>query len=111
MTIRCQICDTEYKHCPHCEKANSYKNVADTPVCYKIYLVLYELRENVIDKDKAKQELAMVGVTEKTLSNFKLISAVRNKIADIVKDEAVEIVAESEKEVVVTKNKNKFKHK
>lgn len=110
MTAKCQICNAEYKHCPNCDKANSYKSVADTPVCYKIYLVLYELRENIIDKDKAKQELATIGVTEKTLRNFKLIDAVRNRIADIVKEEIIEKpIVESEEEIVSIKKNNKFK--
>lgn len=96
MTVKCQICNTEYKHCPECDKANSYRKVADTPVCYKIYMVLYELRTGIIDDAKAKEELATIGVTEKTLNNFKLIEAIRNRIAEIVKEEPVVITVESE---------------
>lgn len=107
MTFNCQICGNDYKHCPECERGHSYKNVVDNPTCYKIYLVLYELRESIIDKDKAKQELATIGVTQKTLSNFKLIDAVRNKIADIVKEEVM--ITKSEE--VVPNKKNKFKNK
>lgn len=99
MTVKCQICNTEYKHCPECDKANSYRKVADTPVCYKIYMVLYELRTGIIDNVKAKEEFAAIGVTEKTLRNFKLIEAVHNRIAEIVKEEPVIIAVETEEEI------------
>lgn len=96
MTVKCQICNTEYKHCPECDKAHSYKSVADNPTCYKIYIVLYELRTGIIDETKAKEELANIGVTKKTINNFKLIDAVRNRIETIVKEDVVEETIDSE---------------
>lgn len=96
MTANCQICGGAYKYCPDCDKIDSYKKVADAPDCYKIYLIIYEYRTHVIDKDKAKEEFARIGVTEKTLLKFKLTDSVRNYIADIVKDEIVEQAIESD---------------
>lgn len=109
MTVKCQICDTEYKHCPECDKTHSYKTVADNPTCYKIYIVLYELRTGIINQAKAKDEFAAIGITEKTLMNFKLIDAVRNRIAEIVKEDMIEEVIDSEevKEIEMTYKKSK----
>lgn len=90
MTVKCQICNSEYKFCPDCDKINSYKKVVDNPTCYKIYMILYEFRENIIDKDKAKTEFATIRVTEKTLRNFKLIDAVHNRIAEIIREDIIE---------------------
>lgn len=109
MTVKCQICNTEYKHCPECDKANSYRKVADNPTCYKIYMVLYELRTGIIDNARAKEELATIGVTTKTLRNFKLIDAVYDRIAEIVKEETVEVTVKSEEAEDEVKTFKKFK--
>lgn len=93
MTSNCQICGASYKYCPNCDRIDSYKKVVDEADCYKVYVVIYEYRTHVIDKDKAKEEFATIGITSKTLPNFRLIDSVRNYIADIVKeDEVTEIV-------------------
>lgn len=104
MTVNCQICGASYKYCPECEKAHSYKRVVDEPTCYKIYMVIYEYRTNVIDKDKAKEEFATIGITNKTLPNFKMIDSVRNYVAEIIKEDEVdiEITEESTEEETVS---------
>lgn len=94
MTKKCQICGKDYKFCPECDRVDSYKKVVDDPVCYKIYMVIYQYRTNIIDIDKAKEEFSTIGVTAKTLSDFKLIDSVRNYVAEIVKEAEIETETE-----------------
>lgn len=114
MTANCQICGASYKYCPECGRIDSYKKVVDNSDCYKIYMVIYELRTNVIDKDKAKEEFATIGITETTLPNFKLIDSVRNHIADIIKEEVemadvVADIVEEEEEIKAFRKSKKNK--
>lgn len=107
MTTKCQICGTEYKYCPECNKIDSYKKVADRPDCYKIYLIIYEYRTNVIDKSKAKEEFKTIGITEKTLSNFGMVDSVHDYVLEIIKEEKVSDNAIDVEEITSTKKNTK----
>lgn len=91
MTKKCQICDASYKYCPDCEKIDAYRKVVDKPDCYKIYLIIYEYRTNIIDKSKAKSEFESMGLTSSTIDKFDMIPDVRNYVAEIVKEDEIEV--------------------
>lgn len=91
MTKKCQICDTSYKYCPDCERIDAYRKVVDTSDCYKIYLIIYEYRTNIIDKAKAKSEFESMGLNSSSIDKFNMIDDVRNYVADIVKEDEIEV--------------------
>lgn len=106
MTANCQICGAKYKFCPECNRIDAYKKVVDAPDCYKVYLIIYEYRTHVIDKDKAKAEFTSVGITNNTLHKFNFLDSIRNYIADIIKEDVeIDNVALDDIEVEEEENK------
>lgn len=74
----CKTCGTEYSACPDCEKNRSWRTVADTADCWKIYITAIEIRDNIIADDEAISALKSAGITADTLNAAKLKTDVRN---------------------------------
>jgi hypothetical protein len=47
----------EYDYCPTCEKRKSWKLLSCSPECFKIHMILAEMRENVLSSREAYQQL------------------------------------------------------
>lgn len=64
----CVVCGKEYKICPKCEelagkKILSWKFTCDTQGCFQIYLVLKAYADKEYTKEKAKELLISLGIS------------------------------------------------
>lgn len=60
----CRICGTPYHRC-NCKSENSWRKVVDTAEHYKIFCVIRDYNNGVIDADKASELLAKFDLSEK----------------------------------------------
>lgn len=59
----CPICGNEYDLCLSCRKelsVNPWKEVADTPECYKLFLCLLQYNNGYTGKEEAKKQLETI---------------------------------------------------
>ena len=83
INAHCRICGQGYHRCNSCEHLetfNSWRAVADTQNCYKIYTTLYLLTLGKISETEAYNDLS-----ECDLSNLEgFVPSVRTRINDIL---------------------------
>lgn len=70
MTKNCKVCGKPYKFCPDCERLETYKDIADTPICYATWLTVIEYRDKVIDATKAVSKFKEYGITKNNAENY-----------------------------------------
>lgn len=77
----CGICGRGYHRCAKCNTLPHYKNVTDTPECFKVYTVLREYRNGIISETEAIEMYERIGYDEKNLlpSVAKLIGEITEK--------------------------------
>lgn len=80
MVAKCIVCGKEYKYCPDCGRVESYKTIADTALCYSVYLIIIEHRDKIIDDEKALSKLDEIGVTKNNLDKFGFNSDINDRI-------------------------------
>ena len=84
----CTICGAEYNYCPKCEKLGGYKFYADTPECFQIFMILYDIREGTVSTAEAKNQFANIGITS-DYDFAKFIPSVAELVKSIVMDDTV----------------------
>jgi hypothetical protein len=82
INAKCQICGKGYHRCSKCKDIPHYKNVADTPECFSIYIVLREYREGIASKKEAAERLKNLDV-----DFSELIPPVARDIQNLLADE------------------------
>lgn len=76
----CRICGTPYHRC-NCKSENSWRKVTDTAEHYKIFCVIRDYNNGVIDADKANELLGKLDLSGK--NDFKeKVKEVLKEIAD-----------------------------
>lgn len=86
MTIKeCVICGNKYRVCPTCEKVTTFSPWRTLVCCVDEYMIYSTLSQYDNDKnaDVAANKLDHVGVSKKTMANYKL--SVRKQITEIYK--------------------------
>lgn len=102
----CTICGVEYNYCPTCEQLGGWKYYADNPECYKIFMVLYEIREKIISELEAKSILENMGIN--LSSDFSLyIPSVAKEIRRILGENKEQTLENSKLEILLDKNSEK----
>lgn len=89
----CIVCGVKYHHCDSCANMRSFtpwRVICDTELHYQIYMVIIGYRDNLITKEKAKDELNNIDITINDISNFK--DSIQVFLKDILSDEDTENV-------------------
>ncbi len=84
----CVVCGKGYHACDTCDEIKSFtpwRALTDTPEHYKLFLVLKQFNNKLIDKDEAKAMLANIDLTGR--ESFK--ESAKNVLDEIFKDELV----------------------
>lgn len=117
ITKACPICGTEYSHCKHCENIGSWRALVCSPMCYHVYMGLYEIREGIKTEEETRDSYVHVGITEE-YANAHLIPSVANRVIEILnigkadEDISIENVIENVAEKVSdNRPKQNFKKK
>lgn len=93
----CQICGNKYYACNSCEKANSWKIVSCSPVCYQIYIIITDYRLNIVSQIESIKRLDKIGINIDTIDTYaKLTDSMRKMIKEIL---SVEIKSDEPKPI------------
>ena len=98
----CAICGKPYKVCRSCQEIKSFtpwRTVTDTLQHYSIFLTLTEYAKTK-NKEVAREELSTCDLSE--LGAFK--ESVQNMIAEIMKEESISAVDDSEAKEEIEKS-------
>lgn len=96
----CRVCGKEYKVCDHCETARNrtpWRIITDTPVHYQIWVIVYQYKSNLIDRNTAREMLLQVPFKMEEIQSF--IPSVREIIEEIIqpkKEKPEQIKSEDE---------------
>lgn len=80
----CTICGKKYDLCLSCKKQLSitpWKEVADTEVCYKLYMCLLQYNNGYLSKEEAQKQLSNINYNLEDLRD-----SVRDNINKILSD-------------------------
>lgn len=83
-TAKCIVCGRQYKICLSCKKyaaRRPWQNVADTPECYKLFLVLSQYNHGYLTKKEARVQLSQLTYQEQALKE-----SIKNSLHEIMSD-------------------------
>lgn len=82
----CQICGTKYYACDNCDKIGSWKKVACSHNCFKVYVDVTDSRCGVLNQSESIERFAELGITIDNIDTYENLSdTVRNQIKGFIK--------------------------
>jgi hypothetical protein len=101
----CDICGRGYEMCHTCRETKTYKpwrTITDTMEHYKIYSAISDYNNGYNDKNKAKEQLSKLDLSE--LNDF--VPAIKKVIEEIMEEESVIVEEPLEEKPITIKKKN-----